>query len=240
MFGAFTIGEPAVPEAPARLGVREGSLGDVAGRDAVPELEEAEALGPRRKVNLKGRTLEGAAVEDEAATALDGTEPKRDPPLLEEAVDALDGTKPENGAPLDEKDLAALEASLNQLTLAESKRLPGVAVFCDGTALEPTLKRLVDEGAPEEAAVEEETLAALVGYRPKGLLEDAVCCCVAVLITGPKTPPESSMFCGAEASDNTLEGAAMGEEAVAEPKSDPPSDWTWGVLRGDGRCGAEL
>lgn len=202
-------------------------------------------LGPRRTANLKERTLEGAAVEAGTVTALEVAELKEDPPLLEEAVAALEGAKPENGAPLDEKGLVVLDSSLNQPKLAEPKRLPGVAAFCDVTLLEGTPDRLVDDGAPEEAVVEEEVVATRDGYGPKGLLEDSVRGCVAVLATGPKTPPESAILCGAEASENTLEGAAVEEEAVAtlgvaEPKSDSPSEGTWTVLRGDGRCGTEV
>jgi hypothetical protein len=109
---------------------------------------------------------------------------------------------------------------------------------------------LAAEGSP---VLLEEAVAVLGGYGPKsdtpvegpkGLLEDAVRGCVAVLETGPKTPPESSILYNAE-SEKTLEGATVEEETVAEsdgvePISDSPLERTETVLRGDGRCSAEV
>lgn len=101
MFGAFTIGERSFVESgswegPSKSLVREGSPGDV-------EEEAVAPLGGSKRLLLRVAlpcdtgaledTLEGAAVEEEAVAALDGTEPKSDPPLDEEAMAPLAGAK---------------------------------------------------------------------------------------------------------------------------------------------------
>ena len=97
MYEAFTIGERSVAGAPGPLGLLDGPSKSLAripspdGRllmDAEPALEEAEVVGPGRKTNLEGGMLEATAVGEEVVAALDGAEPKRDPPLDE--ADAAD------------------------------------------------------------------------------------------------------------------------------------------------------
>jgi hypothetical protein len=74
--------------------------------DAVPTLEEDEVFGPRRRTNLREGALTGAAVEEEAVVARDGTEVVSNPPLEEEGVTVLDEAGPKRDPLLAEEDVA--------------------------------------------------------------------------------------------------------------------------------------
>jgi hypothetical protein len=153
MYQAFTIGGRSIAGTPGLLRLldglstslaREGSLDGGLLMDAEPALEEAEVLGPRRKTDLEGGMFEATVVGEEAVAALDGAEPRGDPPLDEEDVVPLAGTK---------------------------RLLSSRALFCDVEELEGELEEAAAEeeamatldGAESEngAPLEEKDLAAL-------------------------------------------------------------------------------
>lgn len=209
MYEAFTIGERSVAGAPRPLGLldglpktlaREGSSDGGLLMDAEPALEEARVLGPGRKTNLEGGMFETTAVGEEAVAALDGAEPKRDPPLAEEDV----------------ADPKRLLGSGVWKSEPEPKTPTGDAVLCGADALGSTL-----EGAAEE----EEAVAAFDGEQPKRVspLEEEAAAAL------DAAEPEGDLLAKAakgllEALENAFVGTAgAGSVGRVEPKSEAPS-----------------
>lgn len=154
----------------------------------------------------------------------------------EEVVAALDEAKPKRGPLLDQEDAADPKRLLGSgvwKSEPEPKAPTGDAVLCGAEALENTLDEVaaegeasvaLDETGPEmDASLVEEAAAALDGAEPE---------------RDPLAKAAKGLL---EALENAFEGTeGGGSVGRADPKSDPPSEATETVLRGDGRRGVAL